>query len=120
MMDTTPISNIVQFEPKLHEQFALQFVLHCSHNHGKAVQRHKAVLGRQNRTFTGYKRYWVWECPQEGWCVYVNNRKGVGFEVYPSLTPQEAMKAWAAYLARFSGPDASGTTPPPPPETTAS
>lgn len=102
MGPTTPISNIVQFEPELHKQFVMQFLAHCFHNHGKAVQRHKTVLGRQNRTFVGYKRYWVWECPEEGWCIYVNNVKGVGFEVLPNMTPAEAMKAWAAYLKRFT------------------
>lgn len=99
----TPILNVIQFDRELWEQFTQEFLLHCGGNGGRAVERHANVLGRPGATFTGFKRYMVWENSLEGWRVYVNNVKGVCFEVEERLSPKGALMAWHNYLRHFEG-----------------
>lgn len=100
-MDTTPIQNIIQRNLQATDQFLAEFLAHCGANDGKAVERHRRVLGKQVRTFTGSRRYHVWENSLEGWRVYVHDVGGVSFEVEGRFSPRGAMMAWHHYLRRF-------------------
>jgi hypothetical protein len=56
------------------------------------VQKVKALLGRQDYTWMGSCRYWIWE--RGNWRVFVNNDKGLCFEVLPTLTVKQAIAEW--------------------------
>lgn len=62
------------------------------------IELHKNRFGRQSYTFTGEYRYYVWDrLTEDGWRVYVSQFKGVGFEVLPTATPDQARVAWQKY-----------------------
>lgn len=64
------------------------------------IELHKARFGRQSYTATGEFRHYVWDrLSDEGWRVYVSQFKGVGFEVLPVATPDQARAAWQKYKA---------------------
>jgi hypothetical protein len=68
------------------------------------IELHKDRLGRQSHTATGEYRYYVWDrLAEDGWRVYVSQFKGVGFEVLPAATPDQARAAWQNYKRRLDG-----------------
>ena len=53
----------------------------------KPVDCFRSILGRQNYTFQGSQRMWVWE--RGDWRVYVGNSKGVCVEIRHDTTSEE-------------------------------
>ena len=60
---------------------------------------YKAVLGKQNYTWVGEYRFWIWE--RNGWRVYVSNIQGVSFEVQADFTKEQTKAAWDDFRARI-------------------
>ncbi len=52
----------------------------------------KLMLGKQDYTWTGSHRNWVWE--RNDWRLFVNNTQGFSFEVREGLSLEKAMTAW--------------------------
>lgn len=110
---STPITNILQKDRVLWEQYVREFMLYGMWRQDLGttpVAFHKEKMGRQFYCFTGNYRYWVWEYSkrrgpadhlytEKVWRVYVNNHRGVGFEVNPKYTPEQAMAAWQDYTS---------------------
>lgn len=94
---TTPIENILQTEPGAWEFFHRNYTYlnQAMHSFG-LVRYHQTRLGKQSFCWTGVHRYWIWEYPPIR--VFVNNRKGIVFEVAPHLTVDEALNAFGVYM----------------------
>jgi len=126
---STPITNILQKDMDLHEQYVLEYTAlslrlwpigdRQSRPQTRAyyTEVHKERLGRQHHCFTGWYRYWVWLHTEERsyytekvWRVFVSNRKGIKFEVARKYTPKQAMEAWHHYLRRMDCEDLIGIT----------
>jgi len=65
-----------------------------------SVNFHKKRLGKQNYTWNGEYRFWVWEGPN--WRVYASNICGTSFEARAHLTPTEALQALQDYFSKIS------------------
>lgn len=69
------------------------------------VNFHKQRLGKQHYCFTSEFRHWVWERSFKedgqtiGWRVFVNNKKGVGFEVTENCNKEHISLLFADYLS---------------------
>jgi len=93
---TTPIINILQTE-----EGAMDFYLRRARRVGELVHQlkpviyHQSRLGKQHFCWTGVRRYWVWDFAPVR--LFINNQKGIGFEVDPSLTVDEALNAFGVY-----------------------
>jgi hypothetical protein len=98
---TTPIVNKLQESISEWTPDYLRAMTVIRERRGKTslVDYHKAKLGRQQRTFNGEYRYWVWETGT--WTIYVSNIKGVGFEVAEMFSKRHALEAWADYKERM-------------------
>lgn len=120
---STPITNILQKDMALHEQYAREYMLFHRRRReavkdkrlNSPVPWHKDVLGEQAYCFTGWRRYWVWQHTEERehhtqrvWRVFVSNIRGIGFEVARKFSPQEAMEAWHHYLRAMGMEDVVG------------
>jgi len=93
---TTPIEMILQTEPEAMDFFRKRYLrLNHAMRDYKAVSFHQARLGKQSFCWTGVRRYWIWEFPPIR--LFINNRKGVVFEVAPDLTVDEALDAFGVY-----------------------
>jgi len=96
MWESTPIINYV-FNWTAEESKAFQYELmamyHMPRSKGmKPVEFFKSCFGKQNYTWTGERRNWVWEGP--AWRVYVNNVQGLGIEIMTDLTKKQVELAW--------------------------
>jgi len=98
-MNTTPIENIVGYTDTLLLQaleiahLQLLYKLNC-------VQLHTQKLGKRTGTFTGSEfRFNVWTTDK--WTVYVNNKKGVCFEVPEGTDAPTALAAWEDYRQKM-------------------
>jgi len=89
----TPIINVLA-PPDIRDDFIKRYIALC-HGTMKPVERHKLKLGRQDRTWVGEYRYWIWE--EDDFRIYVSNIKGVGFEVPVNFSSARAMQAWERY-----------------------
>lgn len=59
---------------------------------------HKKALGKPMGTFTSEYRYAVWEGGDTAtWRVFVNDKKGIGFEVPEDYDLKMALQAWTNY-----------------------
>jgi hypothetical protein len=95
---TTPIENVVDMKV-----FVMDYMAFCQ-SFGRPrnlVEIHKSRLGRQTKTFMGSRRMWVWE--RSTWTVFVNNTKGICFEVPEGSTSKQAWTAWGSYKALMRG-----------------
>lgn len=63
------------------------------------VEWMKSKLGKQSYTWVGEYRYWVWE--QNFWRVYVNNEKGICFEVKYELTKEQVQDQWSDFKQKI-------------------
>jgi len=52
----------------------------------------KKMLGRQDYTWCGEFRNWVWE--RGNWRLFVNNTQGFSFEVREDLEREQVLEAW--------------------------
>lgn len=59
----------------------------------------KLALGRQDYTWTGSHRNWVWE--RGDWRLFVNNTQGFSFEVREGISLEKAKAAWADVRERL-------------------
>lgn len=112
MWESTPIINYV-FEWSSEESKVFQdqlMAIHCLHHTKgmKPVEFFKTCLGRQNYTWTGEHRNWVWE--GLGWRVYVSNIQGIGLEVMCDLKKEHVQAAWADFRARIDLTDEAVST----------
>lgn len=57
------------------------------------VDYFKQQLGRQDRTWNGEFRYWIWE--RRDWRAYVSNLRGISIELPVGLSNFEWLKCWA-------------------------
>jgi len=57
------------------------------------VEYFKQQLGRQDRTWNGEFRYWIWE--RRNWRAYVSNLRGISIELPAGLSEPEWLKCWA-------------------------
>lgn len=62
------------------------------------VDLHETKLGQRDYTFTGEFHFHVWERPDQGWRIFVSNKKGACFEVAESASPESAWAAWDSYV----------------------
>lgn len=93
---TTPIENILQTEPGAWEFYRRRY-MRLSHamKDFKPVTFHQMRLDKQHFCWTGVRRYWIWNFPPIR--LFINNQKGVVFEVSPDLTVDEALDAFGLY-----------------------
>lgn len=61
----------------------------------------KGKLGKQKYTWIGSCRYWIWEGSNDSWRVFVNNTKGICFEVNHKLNPSKAKLAWKDFIGKI-------------------
>lgn len=73
--------------------------MHRKAHEERPIAWHKRVLGRQNYTWNGEFRFWVWE--SENWRVYVSDKKGVCFEPRVGLSRLQAIEAWEDYRKKM-------------------
>jgi len=94
--ETTPIVNVLDSQD-IRDKFVLRYLALChgKPKKGKVVEWHKEKLGRQDRTWVGFRRYWIWE--YEDFRLYVNNVVGVGFEIPLGTSSEQALQAWDRY-----------------------
>lgn len=99
----TPIENILQAEMRtwVPDYIQAMRVIHEGRQAAKLtlVNYHKKQLGRQNRTWVGEYRYWIWHFGS--WEIYVSNHKGVGFEVPEMANVRSALEGWEDYKERM-------------------
>ncbi len=100
--DSTPVINIPWMSKSefTDEQLKL-FQDECMAMHRilrPPVQSLKTRLGKQNFTWVGEYRFWVWE--GENWRVYASNAKGICFEVRETLSVDDAFKAWQDFRVK--------------------
>ena len=53
----------------------------------------KSYLGKQDGTFTGQSRSWVWKNDHDGWILFVSGR-GMYFEIYKGSDPVTALHSF--------------------------
>lgn len=93
---STPIANILQTEPGAMEFYTRrQLRVADILRNFPAVDFHRTRLGRQSFCWTGVHRYWIWDLPPLR--LFVNNQKGIGVEVDPTLTVDEALDNFGLY-----------------------
>jgi hypothetical protein len=63
------------------------------------VEFAKWALGKQDYTWTGSYRNWVWE--RGLWRLFVNNHQGFSLEVKEGLTIEQAREVWNEVRARL-------------------
>ena len=100
--DTVPILQYV-FEMDSEESKRYQdelAAMHTAAHNERPIAFHKRHLGRQNYTWLGSCRYWVWEGPD--WRVMVSNDIGVCFEVKLNLTKDQVRLAWDNYRKKIN------------------
>lgn len=103
-METTPLGNILGWDDDLTwmdeamELTSIQMQLGW-----KCEEFHTQKLGRHNRTFTSEFRFKIWEDEDNHWTVFVNNKKGVSFEVPVDLSKDQARAAWNHYRSKMLG-----------------
>lgn len=105
--DSDPIINIhfslPNGDPRREYSYRLQTILvHAPHHFDmKPVEFHKNRLGKQKLCyFNGEFRFWVWE--GENWRVFVNNHKGICFDVREGISPEDAYVALLDYSSRMN------------------
>jgi len=92
--ESESIINHVLKKPSATEAMGL---MHKTIHEDGPINFHKKRLGQQTYTWTGDRRYWVWENPKENWRVYVSNDGGTAFEVRSNMSSEDSIKAWDAY-----------------------
>jgi hypothetical protein len=101
--DSEPIINKVmngQVDKATLECFSAELqALHRAAHKSRPIAFHKAQLGRQNYTWVGEYRFWVWET--DTWRVYVSDQQGTSLEVKDSLSPEQSLAAWNDYLFKM-------------------
>ena len=102
MQWSTPITNVLQ-SGGLFDQYFREWLEFSKARPAPSVQWHKEMMGKQDFTFQGEYRYWVWEHLDLNrqmftWYVFVSNIKGACFEVRNDATPEEALIYWHQYL----------------------
>ena len=101
LRNTISVSNLVQTSKDFEEMFKVSSPAYdavAKSGYGRNLVKYtKDRLGKQNRTFTGEFRYYLWEYPN--YTIWVANGKGFEVTVIDTLTPVEAM---AAYKEAFS------------------
>lgn len=100
-MWSTPLLNILR-GVTLH-QYIEEYTVLMERHPQPAVAWHKQTLGRQDYTFVGERRYWVWERETAGirWRVYVSNIRGISLEVEQGATPDQALGCWRDYRSQM-------------------
>jgi len=98
MIDTSPLVNF--YNEALFANFQKEMMAFMRAPHDaelSCVDWVKSKLGRQDYTkVTGHEyRYWIWE--REHWRLFVNNTRGMCFEVEVGLTPQQAYDQWNSF-----------------------
>lgn len=63
------------------------------------VEFAKWALGKQDYTWTSWKRNWVWE--RGLWRLFVNNEQGFSLEVKEGLTIEQAREVWDEVRSRL-------------------
>lgn len=96
---TTPIVNILQSDREGWSEAYVAFILKLPK---PLTDTCRTRLGKPAYSFVGETRFHVWECPAEGWRVFVSNKIGLGFEVPEDATPATARAAWAAFVKAMS------------------
>lgn len=98
-MNTTPIENILGYSDEwLHQAMELTSIQ--MQNGWKCVEFHEQKLGKKTSTFTSSEfRFSVWTTDK--WTVYVNNNKGVCFEVPVGSDAIAAITAWEDYRQKM-------------------
>lgn len=77
-----------------HDQF-----LNKSGKEISLVQFAKLALGRQDYTWVGYERNWVWERKQ--WRLFVSNKRGLSLEFKKGISYEEFRENWDDVRARL-------------------
>ncbi len=96
---TDDIANYYYRDSILFQNFHTEIMaLHAGPNSEKLkpVAWMKSKLGKQSYMWTGEFRFHVWECSK--WRCYVNNEKGICFEVIDGLSAQEARSEWENFM----------------------
>lgn len=106
---TPPINLLKENQLGFLEQVRL---LHRNRPDIKAVDFHKQEMGPQCYTFKGSDyRYYVWERffyndknnnKYIGWRVFVNNKKGISFEVTLNCDDEDISLCWIDYLGAIN------------------
>ena len=97
-METTPLGNILGWLDDLTWMDEAMELASIQMRQGwKCEEFHQQKLGPRTKTFTSEFRFSVWEDKEHNWVVYVNNRKGVSFEVPVGLSKEDAQAAWNHY-----------------------
>ena len=91
---TTPIENVLQERAALWSSAYTTLLMRLPR---PLTDLHEVKLGTRDYTFTGEFRFHVWDRPDEGWRVFVSNKKGVCFEVAEKASPEAAWTAWESY-----------------------
>ncbi len=92
----TPIINYLftlledEFE-LFHKELMTMHAAPSAHNL-KPMQFAKTRLGKQNYTWVGEYRFWVWET--NDWRMFVSNRQGISVEVRIDLNKTQVQMAW--------------------------
>lgn len=89
---TVPIENILPIDEFSREYTAFSRSFPYPRD---LVQIHKDRLGKQSATLQVWRRMHVWHRPN--FTVFVNNYKGVCFEVPEKTTTEQARQAWMEY-----------------------
>lgn len=63
------------------------------------MQFAKLALGRQDYTWVGYERNWVWERKQ--WRLFVSNKRGLSLEFKKGISYEEFRENWDDVRARL-------------------
>lgn len=101
-MNTTPLGNILGWDDEdTWPDEAMELTSIQMQQGWKCEEFHEQKLGSHSRTFTGEFRFKVWESEDYGWVVYVNNQKGVSFEVLSDMDKVGARAAWDDYRAKM-------------------
>lgn len=106
---TPPVNLLKEKQLEFMDQVRL---LHRNRPEGKAVDFHKSHLGKQHYIFKGSDcTYYVWERSlysaennnkHVGWRVFVNNKKGISFEVTLNCDEKDINLCWTDYLCSIN------------------
>jgi hypothetical protein len=99
--NSTPISNIFQFDKISYEEFIKSYSALESSIEGDIVKYMKNMLGKQDYTFTSEVRSYVWESKDipELWRIFVSNKRGLSFEVKYGADINTANLAWTDFIS---------------------
>jgi hypothetical protein len=100
---STPISNILQFEPESFRAYCESDIALGWQFRGDIVKHFKGILGKQDYTFTSEVRSYVWESKDVPglWRVFVSNKKGIYLEVSENTSVEDAKIAWNDFLSKI-------------------